>query len=385
MTSKHHNQSSRRHPLKRVRLDNENQRFLTSSNGRNNKKFCHQSSEGHFQLLLFEMKLRFSFLIKDSAFVEIEKSSDERAYDLFHKEYFSQFRPYFKHYSIVIQFIEHLWLNMIESSKVSFVKKKLKEHGVCDISSKSYNDTDTFSNDENDSQINKSINETNRNISTLNANNKYSRSFINDLLSYCKHWITPRFFDKNLSSKKITPLRRSSRIRRAPIKCVCSTCITTRANEEDPSSTSIINNDLQQKTFRQLIDHYHQLDDQYADISNLSLSITNDNQVKLNETSDNQIQMPLSEIIETPAHVTSSPPIIPMVSLGSHDLPLPSLSNSSWNLSIDPGTVFNEKIPLVMPESLSTTELPIRRTYVILTELDEPFFGPYPIEFTITI
>ncbi|CAF1108397.1 unnamed protein product [Rotaria sordida] len=366
MTSKHHNQSSRRHPLKRVRLDNENQRFLTSSNGRNNKKFCHQSSE-------------------DSAFVEIEKSSDERAYDLFHKEYFSQFRPYFKHYSIVIQFIEHLWLNMIESSKVSFVKKKLKEHGVCDISSKSYNDTDTFSNDENDSQINKSINETNRNISTLNANNKYSRSFINDLLSYCKHWITPRFFDKNLSSKKITPLRRSSRIRRAPIKCVCSTCITTRANEEDPSSTSIINNDLQQKTFRQLIDHYHQLDDQYADISNLSLSITNDNQVKLNETSDNQIQMPLSEIIETPAHVTSSPPIIPMVSLGSHDLPLPSLSNSSWNLSIDPGTVFNEKIPLVMPESLSTTELPIRRTYVILTELDEPFFGPYPIEFTITI
>ena len=27
----------------------------------------------------------------------------------------------------------------------------------------------------------------------------------------------------------------------------------------------------------------------------------------------------------------------------------------------------------------------LRRTYVILTELDEPFFGPYPIEFTITI
>ncbi|CAF2943107.1 unnamed protein product [Rotaria sp. Silwood2] len=240
MTSKHHNQSTRRHPLKRVRLDNENQGFLTSSNGRINKKFCHHSSE-------------------DSAFVDSEKSSDERAYDLFHNEYFSQFRPYFKHYSIAIQFIEHLWLNMIESSKVSFVKKKLKEHGACDSSTKCYNDTDTFSNDENDSQINKSINESNRSISTLNANNKYSRGFINDLLSYCKHWITPRFIDKNSSSKKITPLRRSSRIRRAPIKCVCSTCVTTRANEEHSSSTSIINNDLQQKSFRQLIDHYQQL------------------------------------------------------------------------------------------------------------------------------
>ncbi|CAF3431234.1 unnamed protein product, partial [Rotaria sp. Silwood2] len=126
-------------------------------------------------------------------------------------------------------------------------------------------------------------------------------------------------------------------------------------------------------------------DGQYADISNSSLSVNNDNQIKLNETNDNQIQMPLSEIIEIPAHVTSSPPIIPMVSLASNDLQLPSLSNSSLNLSIDTGIVPNEKIPLVMSESLSTSELPARRTYVILTELDEPFFGPYPIEFTITI
>ncbi|CAF3381007.1 unnamed protein product [Rotaria sp. Silwood1] len=367
MTSKHHNQSARRHPLKRVRLDNENQGFLTSSCGRINKKFRTQAS-------------------RDSAFVEMEKSSDERAFDLFHSEYFSQFRPYFKHHSIAIQFIEHLWLNMIESSKVSFVKKKLKEHGVCDRSGKSYNATDTFSNDENDSQINRSINESNRSLSTLNANNKYSRGFINDLLSYCKHWMAPRFIDKNSSSKKATPLRRSSRIRRAPIKCVCSTCVTTRANEEHLSSTSILNNDLQQKSFHQLIDHYHQLDDQYVDISNSSLLVSNDNQMILNETNDNQIQVPLSEIIETPAHITSSsPPIIPMLSLASNDRPLPLLSNSSLNLSINTGTVPNEKIPLVVSESLTTSELPARRTYVILTELDEPFFGPYPIEFTITI
>lgn len=42
----------------------------------------------------------------------------------------------------------------------------------------------------------------------------------------------------------------------------------------------------------------------------------------------------------------------------------------------------NEK---VLSDSLETNQCPIRRTYVILTELDEPFFGPYPIEFTITI
>jgi hypothetical protein len=45
-----------------------------------------------------------------------------------------------------------------------------------------------------------------------------------------------------LSLKTIIPLRRSSRVRRASIKCVCSTCITTRASEEH-SSTSILNDD----------------------------------------------------------------------------------------------------------------------------------------------
>jgi hypothetical protein len=46
MTSKH----PRRHPLKRVRPDNENQGSISSSNGRSNKKFCRQSSEGFFNL-----------------------------------------------------------------------------------------------------------------------------------------------------------------------------------------------------------------------------------------------------------------------------------------------------------------------------------------------
>jgi hypothetical protein len=65
-----------------------------------------------------------------------------------------------------------------------------------------------------------------------------------------------------------------------------------------------------------------------------------------------------------------------MLSVNSNEIPLPSI-----DLLINS----NEKIPLVMSDSLSTSECPIRRTYVILTELDEPFFGPYPIEFTITI
>jgi hypothetical protein len=41
MTSK-----QRRYPLKRVRPDNENQGSIISSNGRINKKFCRQPSEG---------------------------------------------------------------------------------------------------------------------------------------------------------------------------------------------------------------------------------------------------------------------------------------------------------------------------------------------------
>ncbi|CAF0880368.1 unnamed protein product [Adineta steineri] len=432
MTSKHHNQSSRRHPLKRVRPDNENQGSIISSNGRNNKKFCRQPSE-------------------DSAFIDTEKSSDERAFDLFHKEYFPQFRPYFKHRSIVIQFIEHLWSNMIEFSKVSFVKKILKEQGIYDVSTRNFNDTETFSNDENDSQLSKSLNESDRSISTWNTNNRYSRSFINELLSYLKYSVTPRFIDKKSSSKIIAPLRRSSRIRRAPIKCVCSTCITTRASEEHSSSTSIINDDsglisfylchiysfiiLEHRIFQHLIEHYHQLDDQYINISNSSI-LTDIN--KCNETTDSQIQMPVPEVIETVTHTAISPPSSPII-------PAASVNNSSalsesFEVFVDPSAISNEKITLdtsvalsesyelfVAPSTSSNEKItldapldhsvalsesfelfadpsstsnekiildtpderppppPARRTYVILTELDEPFFGPYPIEFTITI
>jgi hypothetical protein len=102
---------------------------------------------------------------------------------------------------------------MIESSKVSFLKKILKEQGIYDVSFTSFNDTDAFSNDgikrmfwkkffflsfliENDFQINKSLNESNGNHSTWNPNNRYTRAFLNDLLSYLKYWITPRFTDK---------------------------------------------------------------------------------------------------------------------------------------------------------------------------------------------
>jgi hypothetical protein len=64
-----------------------------------------------------------------------------------------------------------------------------------------------------------------------------------------------------------------------------------------------------------------------------------------------------------------------MVSVDSNDVPLPSC-----DLLIDSAIISNDKHPLDI-----TNECPTRRTYVILTELDEPFFGPYPIEFTITI
>ncbi len=61
-----------------------------------------------------------------------------------------------------------------------------------------------------------------------------------------------------------------------------------------------------------------------------------------------------------------------MISVNTNETSLPPEIDLSINS--------NEKIPLVIPDECTT-----RRTYVILTELDEPFFGPYPIEFTITI
>ena len=73
---------------------------------------------------------------------------------------------------------------------------------------------------------------------------------------------------------------------------------------------------------------------------------------------------------------TETASIHPNLSMNNNEEALPSM-DSSINA--------NEKVPLVLSDSLETNQCPIRRTYVILTELDEPFFGPYPIEFTITI
>lgn len=56
----------------------------------------------------------------------------------------------------------------------------------------------------------------------------------------------------------------------------------------------------------------------------------------------------------------------------------------SLDYLINSSTISNENLPSPTSNSLLTDQ-PSRRTFVILTELDEPFFGPYPIEFTITI
>ena len=91
------------------------------------------------------LSLSLSLSLEDSAFIEMEKSSDERAFELFEKyadlsvsllfpslslsrrEYLPELRPYFHHRGIARQLLEHLWSNMIESSKVSFLKKMLKD------------------------------------------------------------------------------------------------------------------------------------------------------------------------------------------------------------------------------------------------------------------
>jgi hypothetical protein len=73
--------------------------------------------------------------------------SNKKELLFFCREYFPQIRPYFKNRSIVIQLIEHLWSNMIESSKVAFLEKILKEQDIHNRSPNHSNDTDTFSND----------------------------------------------------------------------------------------------------------------------------------------------------------------------------------------------------------------------------------------------
>ncbi|CAF3428789.1 unnamed protein product [Rotaria socialis] len=93
-------------------------------------------------------------------------------------------------------------------------------------------------------------------------------------------------------------------------------------------------------------------------------------------------------IIESVTNVTPSlSPITSMVSANSNNLVLPpTSSNSSLSISFDSERNENENIPFVMSDSLTTSELPVRRTYVILTELDEPFLIlirlnlPYPLE-----
>lgn len=66
----------------------------------------------------------------------------------------------------------------------------------------------------------------------------------------------------------------------------------------------------------------------------------------------------------------------------THDQSTSILPDRAMNFNEEclPSMDVNEKVPLI-----GLNSCPSGRTYVILTELDEPFFGPYPIEFTITI
>jgi len=323
--------STTRFPLKRVRPENENRRSNSSSTQRTSKKFCRQISQ-------------------DSAFVEAEKSSDERAFDLFHHEYFPQFRSFFKNSSIVRQLVEHLWTNMTDFAKVSFVKKILKDQGASHLS------TIQLNNEENE------MNSSRTSINSLTFS-KYNRTFINDFLTFVKHFGTTRFVDPNSSNKSKMPLRRSSRIRRAPTKCSCSSCVIHQTSH-DEDFTPPNDDDSQGKTFRELFDHFLQLDDEIVD-----KSMIND---------ENSAQLVLSEV---------SKMIDENSSMENADL-------SSFDFLQDATTLFDENLPIFSSESFLSSssisdlipeEIPQRRTFVILTELDEPFFGPYPIEFTITI
>jgi len=77
----------------------------------------------------------------------------------------------------------------------------------------------------------------------------------------------------------------------------------------------------------------------------------------------------------------------------NNDIKLDEITCEPEVCSIEKETECREALPAVVSDEypfpsvdLTVNEpAPTRRTFVILTELDEPFFGPYPIEFTITI
>ena len=95
---------------------------------------------------------------------------------------------------------------MIDSSKVAFVKKILKEQKFAnEISSTNFNDgksrlrrsvldSSVFLS-ENDCQVEKSFNQSSENLLVVHSRNRYNRGFVNDLLSFLKHFIPPRFVD----------------------------------------------------------------------------------------------------------------------------------------------------------------------------------------------
>lgn len=86
------------------------------------------------------MNVHLIFSISKSFLIYSKEFYIKKNVEHFFREYFSQFRPYFKNHPIAVQFVEHLWKNMMESSKVAFVRKVLKEQGNYDHSTTDYND-----------------------------------------------------------------------------------------------------------------------------------------------------------------------------------------------------------------------------------------------------
>lgn len=278
--------------------------------------------------------------------------------------------------------IEQFWSNLRQSSKVSLVKKLLKSRRNSTLSSIDFdlNGGRTSPNDENHFQTNVAPNNESKQIFPLGQ--KFNRTTINEIIEFLKENCSIRYFESSCSTSEV---RRSSRVRRVPIKCFCSSCSINRSSRKDSSSSStIVHGDSNEKCFQPMVEFYLKLDDQISESTLTRDQSPTKPENRLDETlfDENPMEIDFSQILDSRSTTDYSlSSILPRSSLEPENQSI----SSSIDFLLD-STIFGKESK---PVDVTTTEPQLsqqtRRTFVILADLDEPFFGPYPIEFTISI
>lgn len=320
---------------------------------------------------------------------------------------------------------------MTDFAKVSFVKKILKDQGASHLSTIQLNNegfsTFCFSSswktfvsiwirkrtefDSNVDQfveflkIQSNIYQWFSHICQTFWNNTFRRSkvFSFSLLLFLYFEFEFEFW--SLSNKSKMPLRRSSRIRRAPTKCSCSSCVIHQTSHDE--DFSLQNDDDSRKndvffcflSFERFFFRFDFRRKSFSWIIRSFSSIVKRRDGKQKEKLDETFQFSFrdDQIVDKSMinDENSTQLVLPEVSkMIDENSSMENADLSSFDFLQDATTLFDENLPIFSSESFLSSssisnlipeEIPQRRTFVILTELDEPFFGPYPIEFTITI